>query len=107
MLRPLARATLLCLIPLAGLTACGVNPVTGKQEIQFVSDSQELQIGASQYAPTKQGDGGDYLVTLPDGDETIRIPWSRPLTERGEIRVEVVRMYEAACAQLGVEPRPH
>ena len=53
------------------------------------------------------GDGGDYLVTLPDGDETIRIPWSRPLTERGEIRVEVVRMYEAACAQLGVEPRPH
>ena len=65
MMRSLARATLLCLIPLAGLTACGVNPVTGKQEIQFVSESQELQIGASQYAPTKQGEGGDYK-TLPE-----------------------------------------
>jgi predicted Zn-dependent protease len=47
------------------LTGCGVNPVTGKNEIQFVSESQELQIGASQYAPTRQGEGGDYK-TLPD-----------------------------------------
>src|SRR4051794_8398679 len=43
------------------------------------------------------GDGGDYLVTIGDTEETIRIPWSRPLTERAEIRTEVVRMYEAAC----------
>jgi putative heme iron utilization protein len=53
------------------------------------------------------GDGGDYLVTVGGADETVRIPWSRPLTERAEIRVEVVRMYEEACAQLGIEPRAH
>ena len=42
------------------LTACGVNPVTGKKEIQFVSEAQELQIGEQQYAPTRQSEGGDF-----------------------------------------------
>src|SRR5688572_29594563 len=47
------------------LSTCGVNPVTGKKEIQFVSESQELQIGEKNYAPTRQGEGGDFTV-LPD-----------------------------------------
>jgi predicted Zn-dependent protease len=42
------------------LCACGTNPVTGKREIQFVSEAQELQIGAQQYAPTRQSEGGDF-----------------------------------------------
>jgi hypothetical protein len=29
------------------LSACGVNPVTRKKEIQFVSEAQELQIGGA------------------------------------------------------------
>lgn len=44
------------------LTGCGVNPVTGKKEIQFVSESQELDIGAKNYAPTRQAEGGDLTV---------------------------------------------
>ncbi|MEO8224202.1 MAG: M48 family metalloprotease, partial [Gammaproteobacteria bacterium] len=48
-----------------GLAACGTNPVTGKKEVQFVSESQELQIGATQYAPTRQSQGGDFKV-LPE-----------------------------------------
>lgn len=52
-------------------------------------------------------DGGDYEVTSSAGTETIRIPWKRRLTERIEIRQEIVRMYDAACAALGIEPRPH
>ena len=48
-----------------GLIGCGVNPVTGKKEIQFVSEAAELQIGANHYAPTRQSEGGDYK-TLPD-----------------------------------------
>ena len=66
--RQFARPSLVALAALAlcaALTGCGVNPVTGKQEIQFVSENQELQIGATQYAPTRQGEGGDYK-TLPD-----------------------------------------
>ena len=29
------------------------------------------------------------------------------ITERPEIRREIVKVYDAACAKLGVEPRPH
>ena len=47
------------------LTACGINPVTGKREVQFISESQELQIGEQQYAPTRQSEGGD-LTVLPE-----------------------------------------
>src|SRR5690606_20317634 len=49
---------LLCLC----LTACGVNPVTGKQELQFVSEASELKIGEQHYAPTRQGEGGDFSL---------------------------------------------
>ena len=37
----------------------------GKKEIQFVSESQELQIGEKNYAPTRQSEGGD-LTVLPE-----------------------------------------
>jgi beta-barrel assembly-enhancing protease len=47
------------------LSGCGVNPVTGKKEIQFVSEAQELQIGEQQYAPTRQSEGGDFKM-LPE-----------------------------------------
>ena len=49
----------------AALTACGVNPVTGEKEIQFVSEAQELAIGRQQYAPMRQVEGGDFDV-LPE-----------------------------------------
>lgn len=47
---------------LALLTACGVNPVTGKRELQFISEGQEIQIGQQNYAPLRQSEGGDYEV---------------------------------------------
>lgn len=46
----------------AALTACGVNPVTGKKEIQFISEAQEISIGQQHYAPTRQAEGGDMTV---------------------------------------------
>ena len=44
------------------LAACGTNPVTGKRELQFVSENQEIQIGAQNYAPMRQSEGGDYAL---------------------------------------------
>jgi predicted Zn-dependent protease len=52
-------------VAMGTLSACGINPVTGKKEIQFVSETQELQIGEQNYAPTRQGEGGD-LTVLPE-----------------------------------------
>ena len=47
----------------------------------------------------------EFDATTPVGVVPVRIPWSRPLVERAEVRVEVVRMYQEACTALGIEPR--
>lgn len=52
-------------LALFALTGCGTNPVTGKKELQFISEASELQLGAKEYAPTRQSQGGDLKV-LPE-----------------------------------------
>jgi len=47
---------------LLAVSACSTNPVTGKNELSFVSEEWELQVGAQQYAPSRQSQGGDYLA---------------------------------------------
>jgi beta-barrel assembly-enhancing protease len=59
-----SRPALFAVLVLA-LSACGTNPVTGKKEIQFVSEASELQIGATHYAPSRQSQGGDFKL-LPE-----------------------------------------
>ena len=44
------------------LIGCGVNPVTRKRELQFVSESEEVSIGQKNYAPARQQQGGDYVI---------------------------------------------
>ena len=54
-----------CLVVLAALLAlggCATNPVTGKKELNLVSEAQEIQIGQQQYAPSRQSQGGDYVT---------------------------------------------
>ena len=34
----------------------------------------------------------------------VSLAWSERLTERGQVRLEVVRMHEQACRALGTEP---
>ncbi len=46
------------------LTGCATNPVTGKNELSLVSESQEVQIGEANYGPTIQTEGGPY-ATMP------------------------------------------
>src|SRR3989338_11132082 len=44
------------------LPGCGVNPVTHKRELQFISQSQEIAIGEKNYVPARQQQGGDYII---------------------------------------------
>jgi hypothetical protein len=55
------------------------------------------------------GDGGDWAATTSAAaPEHVRVPWpGGPITERPEVRREVVALYDEACRRLGVEPRPH
>ncbi|OGV76017.1 MAG: peptidase M48 [Methylotenera sp. RIFCSPLOWO2_02_FULL_45_14] len=43
-------------------SACGTNPVTKKREFQLVSEAQEISIGQKNYSPTRQSQGGDYVL---------------------------------------------
>ncbi len=53
---------LLIFVALASLSACAVNPVTGDRDFMIVSSAQELALGAQNYAPMLQSQGGDYDV---------------------------------------------
>nr|WP_174719846.1 DUF2470 domain-containing protein [Terrimesophilobacter mesophilus] len=50
---------------------------------------------------------GFWNYTLDGVVRRLDVPWSVRISERAEIRREVVVVYDAACARLGVEPRPH
>ena len=41
-------------------------------------------------------------------DVTVTVPWlGGPISERPEVRREIVALYDEACRRLGIEPRPH
>ena len=58
---------------------------------------------------TFDGDAGQWHVLTADGSEdVIRVPWpGGTITERREVRREIVALYDEACARLGITPRPH
>ena len=65
-------------------------------------------------APTAQaarmsgmdGEAAEFVARVDGTDAVVRVPWSRPLTTRAEVRPEVVRLYEEANRVLGLQPRP-
>jgi len=56
------RKILLALVLVGFLAGCAVNPVTGKRELAFVSEAQEIQLGTENYAFMQQSGGGEYDV---------------------------------------------
>ncbi|MFT5561541.1 MAG: putative Zn-dependent protease, partial [Litorivivens sp.] len=55
----------LLLAPLFISTGCAVNPVTGKNEVSFFSEAEEIAMGTKQYVPAQQAQGGQF-VTDPE-----------------------------------------
>ncbi len=47
-------------LPIFLLAGCAVNPVTGKIELMLLDESQEINMGAKQYGPSQQSQGGLY-----------------------------------------------
>jgi len=50
-------------------------------------------------------DGATFRATVGEAAHEVTVPWASAVTERGHIRLEVVRMYHEACEALGVPPR--
>lgn len=55
------------------------------------------------------GERGIWQATLDDSSTAeIAVPWpSGRISERPEVRREIVALYDEACRRLGIEPRPH
>jgi len=65
------RRLVTVLLAALALAGCATNPVTGRHEIQMVSEGQEIQLGQQYYGPSRQSQGGDY-VTDPGVTEYVR-----------------------------------
>ena len=53
------------------------------------------------------GDAASFEATVDGQPVPVRIPFATTLTERAQIRVEIVRLYDEACARLGRPTRSH
>ncbi|MBN9151878.1 MAG: DUF2470 domain-containing protein [Micrococcales bacterium] len=53
------------------------------------------------------GTAGFWSYSVGEDRHDLRMPWSTTISERAEIRREVVVLYDAACARLGLTPRAH
>jgi len=55
------------------------------------------------------GEGGEWRAQRAAGEEIeIRVSWpGGPITERPQVRREIVALYDQACRILQVQPRPH
>ncbi len=53
------------------------------------------------------GDAGSWSYTVGSAESTLRIPWSAPITQRPEIRSEIVALTARAHERLGSTPRAH
>ncbi len=54
---------------------------------------------------TLDENSGTWLAVTPTGEHDVTIAWSTSLTERPEIRREIVSLYNRGCAKLGITPR--
>ena len=43
----------------------------------------------------------------PEIEHSLRVAWRSTISDRAEIRREIVALYDRACDELGVAPRPH
>lgn len=48
-------------------------------------------------------DRARFTATTASGEVDVELPWSERLTERAQVRTEVVRMHQEACRALGIE----
>ncbi|MFT7686019.1 MAG: putative Zn-dependent protease [Candidatus Azotimanducaceae bacterium] len=61
-MKPKMKSYLISFLIVLLLPGCAVNPVTGKNELSWVSESEQIRIGELQYGPSQQSQGGAYLA---------------------------------------------
>lgn len=55
---------------------------------------------------TLDASGATWRVRTAEGESSVTIPWpAGPISERPEIRRQIVSLYRSGCAALGIVPR--
>ena len=62
---------------------------------------------ASAVMTTLDAHGGTWTYAVSGMRRELTVPWSTEISERPEIRREIVVLYDLACAKLGIKPRDH
>jgi len=71
MLSGAQRSALVAFVLTVGLAACAKNPVTGAKDFILVSNDWDREVGARQYLPLRQMQGGDYTAD-PEVEAYVR-----------------------------------
>ncbi|WP_204745457.1 DUF2470 domain-containing protein [Glycomyces paridis] len=50
------------------------------------------------------GEGADFAAAVDGAESPLRVPWAAPLTERAEVRPEIVRIFTESKALLDARP---
>ncbi len=84
-------AALLLSFALLFAGGCATNPVTGRSELQVISASQEVMLGAQNFQPMQQAEGG-ALINFPEvSDYVSRVGQSlAQVSDRPELPYEFV-----------------
>lgn len=56
------KTTLFLIVLFSFLAGCSVNPVTGKNQLVFMSTGDQIKLGQQNYVPMQQSQGGQYDV---------------------------------------------
>jgi predicted Zn-dependent protease len=56
------KASLVAIALTLTVSGCSVNPVTGEKQLSLIGENQELAMGAEQYVPTQQTQGGQFYA---------------------------------------------
>lgn len=82
---------LFCLFFITTFWSCSKNPVTGKSELHFVSEQQELEMGGEAYVAMQQIEGG-RLENVPELQSYIRSIGTRlaAVSDRPQLPFEFV-----------------
>ena len=59
---PILKVLLTALALAFALAGCSVNPVTGERQLSIIPENQEWSMGAEQYKPTQQTQGGLFYL---------------------------------------------
>src|SRR5688500_6360319 len=95
------------IVPVAPQIMKHVNDEHVENMIEYLRAFTDVQDATFAMAVAMDRHGMDIEAETPGGKQTRRIGWSEELTERPQVREQMVRLTNEAHAKLGITPPEH